>query len=93
MTNAYFGCHSERKRGIFLDVKTHGGLKMNHYPQVVYFDFSGFIPRFPRAAFASVAQHADQFKNHVGEYFRRRRALFTPAKFMTAIRLGRISIG
>jgi hypothetical protein len=31
MTNAYFGCHSERKRGIFLDVKTHGGLKMNHY--------------------------------------------------------------
>jgi hypothetical protein len=25
------GCHSERKRGIFLDVKTHGGLKMNHY--------------------------------------------------------------
>jgi len=32
MTNAYFGCHFERKREIFIDVETHGGLKMNHYP-------------------------------------------------------------
>ena len=27
-----FNCRFERKREIFLDVKTHGGFKINHYP-------------------------------------------------------------
>ena len=27
-----FSCHFEREREIFLDVKTHGRSKINHYP-------------------------------------------------------------
>ena len=49
MTNAYFSCHSERKRGIFLDVKTHGGLKMNHYRRFVSYDGPNLLIALLRA--------------------------------------------
>ena len=61
-----FSCHSERKRGIFLDVKTHGGLKMNHYRRFVSDDGPNLLLALLRALSASAVSSLLDRYNHRG---------------------------
>ena len=48
----FISCHSERrKRGIFLHVKTHGGLKMNHYHRKTSLDRHLPVKYWPKKSF------------------------------------------
>jgi hypothetical protein len=45
MTNRLLSCHSERKRGIFLDLEPHSGLKMNDYPNMEFVHSTALNPQ------------------------------------------------